>query len=640
MFVSAPYDLSSYSPVGDILVLAIIMIFAVLIRTAQIRVSQDLRVFHYILVIISIASMVHIIFHQALESISSSTVLLIYFLYFAYHFLLFFDVALYLLYIERINWLSSGKRFSYFKGALIGIVIFTTLEIITTIAKVGFYISEDLQAISGIDITSIEYILYVGVVLVSIIGYRDKMYKPIIIGFISTIGVSLIVMYIQETHRQTSFTTATFLFPAFSVLYYLHSNSFNPETGVLPLESFETTFESFTKGKKGVLVMSLFLPEYEDAGKKYTKGFRDFIRMYGNSFFKGAKAFQISNGRFILIADIDKNQDYEKITKKILDVFKGQYSVYKHDFKIVIAKSSDEIKELEDYLRLIQYAEAKINVNEIKFIDDDFLNDFYKYKYILDELIDISEKKNLDDERVLVFCQPVYNIRAKKYDTAEALMRLRLEKIEMVFPNDFIPVAEENNCINMLSLIILSKTCKAVRKLMDDGYDVQRISVNFSMLDLRDEEFGNNIRRIIGANKIPLDKIALEITESQNEKDFMIVKEKMNELRESGIMFYLDDFGTGYSNFERIMELPFDMIKFDRSMVNASRNSAKPITMVSHMAHMFEELDYSVLFEGVEDDNDEEMCTKMHARYLQGYKYSKPIPIEKLTEFFSKVYGS
>ena len=94
---------------------------------------------------------------------------------------------------------------------------------------------------------------------------------------------------------------------------YLHSNSFNPETGVLPLESFESAFETFTKGKQGVLVLSLFLPEYEDAGKKYTKGFRDFIRMYGNNFFKGAKAFQISNGRFMLIAEIDKNQNYAYI---------------------------------------------------------------------------------------------------------------------------------------------------------------------------------------------------------------------------------------------------------------------------------------------------------------------------------------
>ena len=636
MFVSTPYEYFSYSPVGDILVLAIIMIFAVLIKTAHIRTGQELRVFTYILAILSVASCVHIIFHQLLYNINRNTLLLIYFLYFAYHFLLFFDIALYLLYIERITWLSSGRNRSIFKGALIGVVIFAALEIVTTISKIGFYITEDYQVVTGINITSIEYILYVGVVVISIFGYKDKVYRPIIVGFISTIGISLVVMYIQETHRQMSFTTATFLFPAFSVLYYLHSNSFNPETGVLPLESFESTFESFTKGKDSVLILSLFLHEFQEPGKRYTKGFRDFIRMYSNNFFKGSTAFQISNGRFMLIADMDKNQDYKKVTDKILEVFKGQYSVYKHDFKIVITRSYESITEPEMYIKLIKFAEEKMQENEIKYIDDEFLEGFNKYKYIVDELADISEKKNMDDERVLVYCQPVYNLRQEKYDTAEALMRLKLDKIGMVFPGDFIPIAEENNYINTLSLIILSKTCKAVRKFLDEGYDVQRMSVNFSMLDFRNEQFSYNVKRIISESRTPFDKIALEVTESQNEKDFMIVKERMNELKENGIMFYLDDFGTGYSNFERIMELPFDMIKFDRSMVAASRNLSKSETIVSHMAHMLSELGYSVLFEGVEDATDEDTCRKMYAKYLQGFKYSKPIPIENLTEYFAK----
>ena len=105
----------------------------------------------------------------------------------------------------------------------------------------------------------------------------------------------------------------------------------------------------------------------------------------------------------------------------------------------------------------------------------------------------------------------------------------------------------------------------------------------------------------------------------------------------SGITFYLDDFGTGYSNFERILEIPFDIIKFDRSLVVASRNDPKSETLVSHLAHMFSDLDYDVLYEGVEDDEDEGRCTNMHARYLQGYKYSKPIPIEQLKDFLKKL---
>ncbi|MBQ6255919.1 MAG: EAL domain-containing protein, partial [Clostridia bacterium] len=108
------------------------------------------------------------------------------------------------------------------------------------------------------------------------------------------------------------------------------------------------------------------------------------------------------------------------------------------------------------------------------------------------------------------------------------------------------------------------------------------------------------------------------------------------ELREQGIKIYLDDFGTGYSNMERIMALPFDIIKFDRSLVQASGSSERSEKLVEGLAGMFSELQYSVLYEGVESESDEKLCSEMYASYLQGYRYSRPIPAEKLAEYFEK----
>ena len=142
---------------------------------------------------------------------------------------------------------------------------------------------------------------------------------------------------------------------------------------------------------------------------------------------------------------------------------------------------------------------------------------------------------------------------------------------------------------------------------------------------------------IIGDNMIPGEKVAIELTESGSEADFMIMKEKIEELRGQGIQFYLDDFGTGYSNMERIMELPFDIIKFDRTMVLASGEDKRSEKIVESLAHMFTDMDYKVLYEGIEDDHDEQRCTQMGAAFLQGYKYSRPVPIEKLRDWLPKV---
>ena len=84
------------------------------------------------------------------------------------------------------------------------------------------------------------------------------------------------------------------------------------------------------------------------------------------------------------------------------------------------------------------------------------------------------------------------------------------------------------------------------------------------------------------------------------------------------------------------MEIPFDIIKFDRSLVIGAAGDDKLKSMMAHLAKMFADMDYDVLYEGVENEADETRCIDMSANYLQGYKYSKPIPIEQLKEYLQK----
>ena len=160
--------------------------------------------------------------------------------------------------------------------------------------------------------------------------------------------------------------------------------------------------------------------------------------------------------------------------------------------------------------------------------------------------------------------------------------------------------------------------------------------MNVSALELRSDGFCGDIERIIRSAGIPSSKVAIELTESHSEADFFIMKEKIDSLSRQGIKFYLDDFGTGYSNMERIMELPFDIIKFDRTMLLACDKDDRSVRMVNSLAHMFRDMEYSVLYEGVENEGDEILCKEMSASYLQGYKYSRPVPIEKLRQFLPR----
>lgn len=635
---SRPLFSGGYSPVGDVLVLATVLIIVVLIRTVYIRPNDEFRIYKHILGLLVIAACSNIIYNICLIYASTVPDISIYALRIVYHLALFLSFALYITYMEHLLQLSAENERRFFRITIILIVVFALLDVYGTISRTGFYIDSEGVVHSDKSIYfAIEYILFVAILLYIMIKYSERIYKPLMVAFVSTTVVSVVMMLLQGIFHQHSYTTSTFLFLALSVLYLIHASPYDPEMGSLHADAFEERIAQAVKSKKELVVFSLFLRDYQEPGKKYPKEIRDTIRDVVTNYFKGANLFQISGGRMLLVVDIARNPDYETATKKILEYFDGRYADYQLDYKIVITKSHESLNKHDLYLRLIEYIENRMPINDVRYVGEAELEKFHGHQYIVEELADINEKKNLLDPRVVVFCQPVFNVRTGKFDTAEALMRMKLDKIGTVYPDRFIPIAEKHNYIHMLSMIILAQTCHEIRKLLDEGYNVSRISVNFSILDVKEKDFCDNVKKIVSESGIPFEKVAIEITESQNESDFMMVKEKLTELKDSGITFYLDDFGTGYSNFERIMELPFDIIKFDRSLVIASNNDPKSETMVQYLAHMFTDMNYAILYEGVENEKDEALCRKMYARYLQGYKYSKPIPIERLTEFFEKI---
>ena len=530
--------------------------------------------------------------------------------------------------------LRAGRR--YVIAGAAGLVVLGLYENLGYIFKYAFYIDEYGSIHDGFNWFAIGYVYFVGLIIWLLLYYRGRMVKQILYGIIGSFMMSFAMFAVQGFHNQVSFTTGCFIYPLITLMYMIHSNPYNIEIGAVNVTAFQDMVTYTYRHKKDRILMSLMMPEFEGTGKHYPREIQEIIRDFTQHFFKGAVLFQLSNGRMVLTADPEKNPDYKESADKMLHHFDQAYRTYRLDYKIVFLRTNREVSKHNDYIRLFNYLESRMDMNSVLIVGEKEYEAFHKMNYVLTQLEDIRKKGDLNDSRIEVYCQPVLNIATGKYDTAEALMRMKLPETGMVFPDVFIPLAEEYGFIHDLSRIILFKTCVRIKKLLGQNFHVQRVSVNFSVSELRDTGFCKEIKNIIDDVGIPHDKIAIEITESQNESDFRIMKDRINELREDGIKFYLDDFGTGYSNFERIMELPFDIIKFDRSLVIACGSDVKSEKMVSHLAKMFSAMDYSVLYEGVETEQDEEKCIRMCAKYLQGYKYSKPIPIDELVNWFEK----
>ncbi len=630
------YLYSNYTPVGDILVVTACLLFLVLMHIAYITKTRTYTIFRLLIFTLILAATCSLCFHMFLSKSNQYSETLICLMRAGYHSFLYVDMFLYVVYIREQMHLGRRTTYQIVVPAGIGTLALIIYEFLSAFFHWDFQIQGDDQALEKMNLFPFGYVAIALVIMYLLIRYRKRLYKQVMTGVFGASVLAFVVLFVQEKFDQTSFTVGTYLLPAFAVLYMMHSNPYNLEMGAVDASAFDDLVKYSYKKKKDLLMMTLLLVNLEEEGTSYPQKIKETIRKFAVDYFRGATLFQVSNGRQILVADKEKNPDYENIINKILNGFDEEYPRYRMPFKIMIIHSHESISRDRDYMGLIRYVESKMSNNDVRYVSEEDISEYEKHKYILSELINICKTGNLDDERVHVYCQPVLNIATQEYDTAEALMRIVLPEVGMIYPDVFIPLAEENGIIHQLSLMILHKTCEQIRIMLEQGYHIVRISVNISAQELRDDCFCLDIGSVIRKSGIPFGKVAIELTESQSEGDFMIMKSKIEELRESGIKFYLDDFGTGYSNFERIMELPFDIIKFDRSMVQASAVDQKSESMVSHLAHLFSDMDYSVLYEGVETTDDESRCRKMDAKYLQGYKYSKPIPIERLTEYFKK----
>ena len=633
---SAVVYYENYKPLADILTVALCFVFIILGRNAYISKTRSYRFLRHMIYVLIVAALSNVFSHMALSRPEDFHISLVYISRVIYYLGIYSILFLYILYLKEALGVSKKKSIVCMSLGTVFFFLGFVGEIVGITSKKGFYIDASGQAESGFPIFSITYLLFFSLILIMLFVYRDRIYKRVTLGIIETICVSILVMIMQQRHAQTSYTLATFIFPIYAIFYLLHSNPYDVEIGSLG----EKAFDDYVAGIQGEndqrYFMSLYLKEFDGKGRKYPVEIQRTIRYFTVRFFKSATLFTVSGGHMILAVSVKKNPEYLASGQKMLEEFEKVYPIYNIDYKIVFCGTDERLKTGADYVQYIRYIHDKIEENTVIISHNSDIEDFLKYKKITDEIADIFNKGDIDDERVKVFCQPVKNLSKGIFDTAEALMRLELEDIGMVYPNVFIPIAEKKHYIYMLSKIILNKTCKKIKELNDRGYYIKRISVNFSIEDLRKKDFCETVEKIMADSGIRMSQIAIEITETQNEEDFELLLDKIWELKDTGIKFYLDDFGTGYSNFERIMRLPFDIVKFDRSLVIASGKDENYKHMVENLANLFSAVDYSVLYEGIENDEDEKRCSNMKAKYLQGFKYSRPVPIDNLAEFLIK----
>lgn len=261
------------------------------------------------------------------------------------------------------------------------------------------------------------------------------------------------------------------------------------------------------------------------------------------------------------------------------------------------------------------------------------LNKFLKLSKIESSMLNAFERNEFE-----FFLQPKICLKSNLVVGSEALVRWFYNG-QYVLPSDFIPIFEKNGNIAKLDLYIFEKVCSYLSAMIHFQPDLALpISVNLSRYYIFEPELFDCIKSCLNKYSVPPELIEFEITETAFEqvKDYNLISEIISNLKSIGVKVSLDDFGEGYSSLRFFSTLHFDTIKFDRGFFK--RLKSRDIKVISSFVDTAHKLGMKVVAEGIESESQLRIIKNINFDFVQGYLYSKPIPVEDYFKFL-KTYN-
>ena len=299
--------------------------------------------------------------------------------------------------------------------------------------------------------------------------------------------------------------------------------------------------------------------------------------------------------------------------------------------KYILIPESRILNTADEFFHFLHYVES---------IDDgrDCVTTSYETAKGMRRYSDVKEmiRTALEEKRVEVFYQPLYNVGKQKFTAAEALVRIRDLDGNIIPPGQFIPIAEENGLIVPLGKEILRQVCEFLYSGAAQRFGVDYIEVNMSVAQFDNENPAAFVRKVVEEYRIEPRWLNLEITETASNSAKQVILKNMNKLIEFGVHFSLDDFGTGRSNLDYFVDMPVDIIKFDYNFTQGYFKSNKAKYVMESVIKIMHKLGLSIVSEGVETQEQLNAMCSLGVNYIQGYYFSKPIPKGEFLKFLEK----
>lgn len=349
----------------------------------------------------------------------------------------------------------------------------------------------------------------------------------------------------------------------------------------------------------------------------------------------GIKVFRNVEQELTILAD-----DVARIQEIIADIENEFLLGYQKEeekniclLRYLVLEDSHMLRSADEMFPIFEYYKKKdtgLLEQQLILIDAESVMAYIEKEEISDQIAEA-----LQDDRVLVYFQPIYSVKERKFVSAEALVRIKEKDDSIMPPAKFIPVAEETGMIAKLGERVFEKTCEFIRDHEISELGVDYIEINLSVVQCQNRNLAEKFIQIIEKYQISPKSIMLEITETASVHAKKILLKNMEQLMNYGVSFALDDFGNGNSNLDYLIDMPVDILKLDQNMTKAYFNKMKAKHVVDAMNSMVHDMGLKIVAEGIETKEQLEVMEQLGIDYIQGYYFARPLPADVYLEFLT-----
>lgn len=333
----------------------------------------------------------------------------------------------------------------------------------------------------------------------------------------------------------------------------------------------------------------------------------------------------------VLLDGIRRGQDAARVARKILTEIAKPYSIAGHELFLTASVGMSLFPaDGADSEALVRNADIAMYRAKARGGNT--------YQFFMPEMTDRAmermEMENslhqaLEREQFVLYYQPQVDLTSGRIVAMEALIRWQHPEAGMIFPDEFIPLAEETGIIVRMGEWVLAEACRQAKRWDEQGLPPVVQAVNFSARQFQFRRPVERIREVLQQTGLDPARLDLELTESAVMKDPGFAMETLRKLRDMGVSISIDDFGTGQSSLAYLKKFPISKLKIDKTFIHTLLADRKDAAITNAIISMAHELELKAVAEGVETPQQLEYLRGPGCDEVQGYLFSRPVPADE-----------